>query len=176
MPDIDLFEPRLNKQLDNYISWFPDPNALTSDAFSVCWSVYSPYIFPPFSLVGRILQKIEEDKVRKAILVNPMWVTQTWFPKLLQMLVQDPLRLPIMPELLRLVHINQFHPLNKRKLFLFACAVSGISLKVKAYQNKLSLISKNHGEFLQIEHMNLYGTNGIFCVVEGKLIPCSLLK
>ena len=31
-PDIDLFACRINKQLENYIPWFPDPYALTSDA------------------------------------------------------------------------------------------------------------------------------------------------
>lgn len=34
-PDIDLFASRLNRQLEKYISWFPDPQAITSDAFSI---------------------------------------------------------------------------------------------------------------------------------------------
>ena len=44
-PGVDLFASRLNKQLDKYFSWFPDPKAVTSDAFSICWSNYKPYIF-----------------------------------------------------------------------------------------------------------------------------------
>jgi hypothetical protein len=44
-PGVDLFASRLNKQLDKYVSWFPDPKAVTSDAFSICWSNYKPYIF-----------------------------------------------------------------------------------------------------------------------------------
>ena len=100
-PDIDLFASRLNKQLDRYISWFPDPHAITSDAFSVSWTYFKPYIFPPFSLIGKILQKLEEDKVRKAILIIPKWGTQTWYPKLLGMLVANPIQLPVFSDLLR---------------------------------------------------------------------------
>ncbi|XP_052694156.1 uncharacterized protein LOC128172399 isoform X2 [Crassostrea angulata] len=61
-PDMDLFASRLNRQLENYISWFPDPFAFTSDAFSISWSDFKPYIFPPFSLIGRVLQKLEDDQ------------------------------------------------------------------------------------------------------------------
>lgn len=32
-PDIYHFASRLNKQMDNCLSWFPDPLAITSDAF-----------------------------------------------------------------------------------------------------------------------------------------------
>lgn len=60
-PDMDLFASRLNRQLENYISWFPDPFAFTSDAFFISWSDFKPYIFPPFSLIGRVLQKLEDD-------------------------------------------------------------------------------------------------------------------
>ena len=73
---------RINKQLESYISWFPDPYALTSDAFSIDWSKLKPYIFPPFSLVGRILQKLDEDKVRKDILILPKWAKRPWYPRL----------------------------------------------------------------------------------------------
>jgi len=45
-----------------------------------------------------------------------MWVTQAWFPKLFQMLIQNPFRLPVTQKLLRLAHNNQYHPINKRKI------------------------------------------------------------
>jgi len=35
-PDVDLFASILNKQLNKYVSWFPDPKAVTPDAFSIC--------------------------------------------------------------------------------------------------------------------------------------------
>ena len=53
-PDIELFASRINEQLKNNISWFPDPYALTSDACSIDWSKFKPYICPPYSLVTEI--------------------------------------------------------------------------------------------------------------------------
>ena len=37
-PEIDLFASYLNFQVENYISWFPDPKTSTIDAFSVDWT------------------------------------------------------------------------------------------------------------------------------------------
>ena len=39
-PHIDLFASRLNNQVQNYVSWFPDPNAQFVDAFSLNWSQF----------------------------------------------------------------------------------------------------------------------------------------
>lgn len=43
---LDLFVDRLNAQLDNYVSWRPDPFAIQTDAFQVNWSNKNPYAFP----------------------------------------------------------------------------------------------------------------------------------
>ena len=174
-PDIDLFASRINKQLENYISWLPDPNALTSDAFSIDWSKFKPYIFPPFSLVGRILQKLDEDEVSKAILIIPKWATQPWYPRLLNMLIGIPVRLPIIPNLLRLVHNNQLHPLNKRKMFLFACIVSGKNSEAQVFQRSLSDSLQIHGDQVPIRNTTLYGQSGNFGVINGISIPCNQL-
>jgi ribonuclease HI len=48
-PTIDLFASRTNKQLDKYVSWKPDPYALYVDAFTMCWTNYYSYLFPPFN-------------------------------------------------------------------------------------------------------------------------------
>jgi hypothetical protein len=37
-----LFASRLNKQMTKYVSWFPEPEAMTSDAFSISWSEFNP--------------------------------------------------------------------------------------------------------------------------------------
>ena len=79
-PDLDLFASRLNKQLSKYVSWFPDPEVFATDPFSFSWSNLNPYIFAPFSQISRVLQKIEDDKVRKAIMIVPLWTTQLWYP------------------------------------------------------------------------------------------------
>ena len=80
--DIDLFATRLNNQLDTYCCWKLDPGSRYVDTFSIDWSKFSFYAFPPFSLVPRCVQTISQDKA-KGILVVPLWPTQPWFPLLL---------------------------------------------------------------------------------------------
>lgn len=36
----------------------PDPHASYLDVFSLNWQDFTCYIFPPFSLIGKVLQKI----------------------------------------------------------------------------------------------------------------------
>ena len=85
-PHIDLFASRINHQLSNYISWRPDPWAKAVDAFSVNWSPTYNYCFPPFSIILKVLQKIQQDKAQATVVV-PYWTTQNWFLVLLGMLV-----------------------------------------------------------------------------------------
>lgn len=170
MPEIDLFATRLNSQLKNFISWFPDPEAIASDAFSVSWKCYKPYIFPPFSVVPQVLRKIEEDEVSMALLIVPMWHTQPWFPRLLNLLVDYPVRLPFRKDLLRLAHNGEMHTMNKRKLFLVACHVSGNLSKTKVFQSSLENFCSDHGDPPHLSNTNFSGENGLFGVVNAKLI------
>ena len=71
-PDLDCFASRLNTQLPKYISYKPDSYAYLIDAFSVYWGFYKCYVFPPFSLIGRTLQKICMDQ-GEVIFVVPKW-------------------------------------------------------------------------------------------------------
>ena len=57
-PEIDLFASHLNYQVENYISWFPDPKASINDTFSIDWTNKKFYAFPPFSLIGATLADI----------------------------------------------------------------------------------------------------------------------
>jgi hypothetical protein len=93
-PEFDLFASRLNFKLDNYASWKPDPNAKFVNAFNMNWLDIKFYAFPPFSLVKNCLQKITED-CAEGILIAPLWTAQPWFPKLMWMLVECPVLLPL---------------------------------------------------------------------------------
>lgn len=176
-PDLDLFATRLNTQLPKFVSWFPDPEAFASDAFSICWTdLYLPYIFSPFSVIQRVLQKITEEKVRKVLMVVPWWKTQSWFPLLLNCLIDFPRKLPMRRDLLRLSHNGQLHSMNKRKLFLVACVVSGDPYLIKDFQNSLRTLSLNHGDPPQQSNIITNGRNGEYGVLKGKLIPFLPLK
>ena len=79
-PDIDLFASRLNAQCKKYVSWRPDPGAIKIDAFCDDWGDYNcVYLFPPFSLLTRVIQKFIEDQAQ-GIMVAPNWPTEPWYP------------------------------------------------------------------------------------------------
>ena len=89
-PSIDLFASRLNKQLDRFCSWTPDPEAEHIDAFTLNWASFDLiYLFPPFYVITRCLQKMREERAKGWIVV-PMWTSQPWMGPLLQMLVKAP--------------------------------------------------------------------------------------
>ena len=129
-PDIDLFASRLNYQIQPYISWNPDPGAFAIDAFTFDWTNRRFYAFPPFSLLGRVLQKIEQDQAT-GILIVPDWNTQPWYPILRKMLLQEPLLLPYQKDILILPYKPGVqHPLSQR-LRLMACSLSGNQSKIQ---------------------------------------------
>ncbi|KAJ8959789.1 hypothetical protein NQ317_001016 [Molorchus minor] len=78
VPDIDLFATKINAKCINYVSWHKDPGALTTDAFTINWRGYLFYAFPPFSLVGRVLNKIVRDKAKGILDDAP--ALETTFP------------------------------------------------------------------------------------------------
>ena len=79
-PEVDLFASRLNAKLENFVVWGPDPEAYRIDAFTFDWNEGFYYIFPPFSLIDRVVQKLHADGA-KAILVVPSWPTQPWYAR-----------------------------------------------------------------------------------------------
>ena len=67
------------------------------------WSVqlgHILYAFSPFFLTPRVLHKKVQDQVKTLILVVPISQTQPWYPRLLQLLIVDPIIITHMPNLL----------------------------------------------------------------------------
>mgnify|MGYP001067850866 CR=1 FL=1 len=77
-PALDLFAAANNHVCDSYVTLNYDANAYATDAFTITWNMRS-LIFPPFSIVGRAVRKLRQDKTR-GILVVPAWTTQPWYP------------------------------------------------------------------------------------------------
>ena len=121
MPSVDLFASSLNKQFDKYVSWKPDPDAVAIDAFSCDWNNEFFYIFPPFSLVGKVLQKLEVNKSH-AILVAPVWTTQPWYPRLMKK-AERIITFQPSEYLLNLPPTKKRHPIW-RKLSIMACLLN----------------------------------------------------
>ena len=77
VPCIDLFATRLNKKVGKYFSWKADPGTYGVNAFDQCWNFKLMYAFAPFSLIPKILQKIQLDKATAVIMIVPIWPTQS---------------------------------------------------------------------------------------------------
>ena len=139
--DIDLFASRLNAQLDCFVSWFAEPGATHVNAFGLTWSDFAPYtcMFPPFSLIGQVLNKLKRDKVEKAILVFRLWRSQVCFLVLKEMLCTFPVRLPRHRDLMVLLHNGQSHPLSKRITWLLL-VYQGIPSRSRAFKQTADII------------------------------------
>ena len=99
-PVIDLFASIHNKKIANYCSLYPDPNAYMQDAFTIDWARFSiAYAFPPPVILHRVLAKVRRDRAR-VILIAPNWPQRSWFTRILPLLVEVPLQLPLWPVLL----------------------------------------------------------------------------
>ena len=118
---VDLFASRLTHQLRDFVSWRPDPEAMATDAFTLDWKQFRGYANPPWSLVGRVLSQVREQKAQ-LVLVAPVWKSQIWYPTLLGMVIQEPLLLPASPEL-----IQPTHRVNKPDISPTLAAWPGLS-------------------------------------------------
>ena len=117
-PGIDLFASRLNKKVQIFFSWKPEPEASFIDAFSIDWKELELcYCFPCFSMIGRCIQRVQNNRAH-VILVVALWTTQTWFPVLMSLLVDYPIILPSVEKILQLPHKEGTHPLAKQMVLI----------------------------------------------------------
>ena len=56
-----------NEKLKNYMSMNPDLECLATNALYQEWRSHFPYLFPPFCLLGRVLNKVREESIHKAL-------------------------------------------------------------------------------------------------------------
>ena len=112
VPDIDLLASR-----------HPEPGATAVDAFSISWTHLRSYAFPPFSVLPQVLQKICDNKA-VVLLIAPVWTTQSWYPLVLQLLIEEPILLPKKENLLVLPHSKALYP-TRDSLVLAAWMLSG---------------------------------------------------
>ena len=171
-PNIDLFASRLNAKLKIFCSWRPDPEASYIDAFTLNWNEFDyNYVFPPFSLLPRILQKIEAERA-EALVVAPLWPTQLWWPKLMSLLIDLPRILT--NAVLTKPPDKKPHPLAA-KMLLIGVRVSGCGTKRWAFHNALPNSSLDHGENQLSSNINHILKHGFSSVVQEKLIHFILI-
>ena len=69
--ETDMFASRLTKQIPIYASRLLGRESFFVDAFTINWNNIFIYVFPLFSIIWRVLQKIWEE-CRKAIVLVPL--------------------------------------------------------------------------------------------------------
>ena len=91
-PVVDRFATVHNTHLLQFMALVPEPRALAIDALSQDWQGRSMYMFPPFLLLNKVIQKLRNTQTREVILIAPWWPSQPWFPHLLRLSVDHLLR------------------------------------------------------------------------------------
>ena len=105
----DLFATSETARLPTYVSPLPDPAAWRVDALFHSWTDPWGYLFPPFPLIGEVLQRIPLCHCQ-AILTGPAWPSQPWLSPLLSLLDDHPRCLPLIRTFLREPQSQIFHP------------------------------------------------------------------
>ena len=174
-PDIDLFASRTSHQMIPYVSLKPDPVCIKVDAMQHLWIHWFPYAFPPFNMIGRVLKKAQREGLQGMIIITPIWITQTWYPLLLNMAAGVPLLLPQREDILR-DPLGGYHQLVLNgSLQLGAWIVSGQVKITRAFRSELRNYSTNLDPGEPELTTTQPGRNLVAGVVEGKLIPFALL-
>ena len=172
-PNIDLFASRGNHKVKTFYSFYPAPLASGVDAFSFDWSQDIIYALPPFNLIPHVLQKIENEKTERMLIV-PGFVNQSWLTRLLTLLIKEPLWLLSSD-------ISLTFPYRRKlisylaKTRLMACHVSGDACRSRIFRAKLQTFLSNHGDQGRVGNVMSMYPNGCNFVVKGTLVPMKQL-
>jgi hypothetical protein len=173
-PSIDLFATNSNKQCPVFVSWHQEVAAYHIDAMTMNWSGHFLYAFPPIPLLNLVVQKLLEDRP-EMILITPFWPSRAWFPPLLDMIVDDPIQLPILPDLLTQDKGRQWHP-NPGVWSPVAWRVSNVTSKVKGYRERLQKLYWHQDPPRPTKSTNLAGVVTLDGAGTRALIPLRLLS
>lgn len=172
-PEIDLFASRLNNKARVFCSWRAEPGAAYTDAFSIKWTGQFCYAFPPFCLLGKVLQKFQADGGR-GIIIAPFWPTAPWFSKLANMLTDIPIIIKVSNEELYLPSSERTHPLAGRLRLMAArvsCDPTDSGDFHRAYPRRCCVRNESPLE----NSITVTPRNGECIVARGALIPTKVL-
>ena len=171
---IDLFAAAWNRQLDRFISWQLQPDAMAVDSFTLDWGNWRCYAFPPFKLIHRCLLKIWKDQA-DVLLQTPVWPAQPWWPTIIELAYQPPRILKPVVNLLSDPEGNSHPLLAPGSLLMAAWALSGKDSKREAFRAKWSTYSWQ--EIVKPHQLPIRaaGTVGSVGLQNRIMIPCLLL-
>ena len=77
---IDLFATKLNNKLKKFVSPCPDKMAHKVDAMAISWDKWKHlYLYPPTTLISKVLAKLTETNFKTAILITPETPIRPWY-------------------------------------------------------------------------------------------------
>lgn len=120
---VDRFASIANAQLPIYNSFHYDPLTSGVDALAQDWSGTNNFCNPPWRLINKVLNKIEQSG-SMATVIAPKWPQQPWYQRLCQMSVASPIPIPNCP----MTFIHPFacpEPRHNWKWKIFAWRVCG---------------------------------------------------
>ena len=168
-PNVDLFATRLNNRLPVFVSPMADPRAVDIDALSIPWKGMYAYAFPPFVMLGRVIEKILRDHPCEMILVAPKWPNQSWYARLMELLVDFPLVLPYRNDLLTQPHNHQRHQ-SLQAVALHAWRLSSDPSKQEAFRRRLPHRSPGDDVSHPALFMTASGESSLVGVLNGRWI------
>ena len=92
IPNVDAIATRFNFKLKAFFSPVP---ALGLDAFLQNWLYQELYLYPPTKLIRKVLAKFLASMSVRAIFIAPLGTKETWYPDLLNLIVNNPRHLPL---------------------------------------------------------------------------------
>uniref|UniRef100_A0A1X7V9F9 Uncharacterized protein n=1 Tax=Amphimedon queenslandica TaxID=400682 RepID=A0A1X7V9F9_AMPQE len=169
-PEVDVFATRLTFKLPRFFSWRPDPLTEAMDAFFQDLRQVKGYANPPWSLIGMVLAKIEEQ-LTDLILIAPIWLSQPWYPKFLRLLTSLPLK--VVSQEVMIVELGG--PQLDMVPPLAVWPISSNTTLTQTFQETLQTSSRHLRGKRPHSHMTPCARNGSAGVLNGKLIRFHVL-
>ena len=126
--------------------------------------------FSPFSLIHRVLRKVELEKVPSLVLIAPTWQSQTWYPELIRLSMKNPLILPQHSNLLRNTQGETHNLLQNQTIRLIAWIITDNIWLRKEFQKGLQTLSFHQEERVLTQIIVRPGISGLAGVINRKLI------
>ena len=160
---------RLTKQLPNFYSWRPDPEAMATDAFNQNWAQTRGFANPPWCLIARCLSQLKRQMAR-VVIITPLWASQLWYPTIPGILEDYPRVLPAGDDLV-ILPAGQGFIMNQGVLELVAWPVSGNPSNHKEFLQRLQPSFLHPGDQKCSQTMTPCFQNGLAGVHKGIEIP-----
>ena len=124
---IDRMASRANRRLVRFNSVSSvDPDSEGFSAFAASWAQERNYCFPPFSLLPRVFQHVEESSA-VAIVIVPEWPSQCWWQSMLS-LAKYTVPFPMWPVFER-VQDGEWSPVTRMPFRPLIAVLDGTRLK-----------------------------------------------